>query len=80
MSMLDDIVFISALRQARRLMEQGHDAETAAETACPGAWRSYRPKVLERLLAEQKTAAREGVRQPERRTSAATGRRRRGKS
>jgi len=62
MSMLDDIVFVSALRQARRLMEQGHDAEMAAETACPGAWRIYRRMVLDRLLTEQKITARESVR------------------
>lgn len=58
MSLLDDIVFSSALSQARRLLEQGYDAQTAADCACPGAWRIYRQKVLDCLLTERKIAAR----------------------
>lgn len=58
MSLLDDIVFSSALSQARRLLEQGYDAQTAADCACPGAWRIYRQKVLDCLLAERKIEAR----------------------
>jgi hypothetical protein len=59
MSLLDDIVLSSALNQARRLLEQGFDAETAAESACPGAWRIYRQRVLDKLLTEKKIKARQ---------------------
>ncbi len=59
MSMLDDIVFSLALAQARRLLKQGYGAEKAAEYACPGAWKSYRHRVLNRLRAEQRSDGRE---------------------
>jgi hypothetical protein len=59
MSLLDDIVFSSALNQARRLLEQGYDTETAADAACPGAWRIYRQRVLDKLLIEKKIEARQ---------------------
>ena len=59
MPMLDDIVFSSALAQARRLLKQGYRAEKAAEYACPGAWKSYRKRVLDRLRAEQRSDGRE---------------------
>jgi hypothetical protein len=62
MSMLDDIVFSSALAHARRLLDQGYDAEKAAETACPGAWMVYRQGVLDRLLTDRKIRARERTR------------------
>lgn len=54
MSMLDEIIFSSALAQARRFVERGLDAEKAAEHACPGAWAVYRERVLAKLLDEQK--------------------------
>lgn len=59
MSLLDDIVLSSALNQARRLLDRGYDAETAADCACPGAWRIYRQRVLDKLLAEKKIKARQ---------------------
>ena len=71
MSMLDDIVFSSALDQARRLLKQGYGAEKAAEYACPGAWKIYRHLVLDRLLAEQSNDGREyDVSTPQTSTSA----------
>jgi hypothetical protein len=62
MTMLDDIVFSSALAHARRLLDQGYDAEKAAENACPGAWADYRQRVLDRLLTDRKIKARERTR------------------
>jgi hypothetical protein len=62
MSMLDDIVFSSALAHAHRLLDQGYDVESAAETACPGAWTIYRQGVLDRLLTDRKIKARERTR------------------
>jgi hypothetical protein len=59
MSMLDDIVFSSALAQARRLLKEGCRAEKAAKYACPGAWKIYRKRVLKALLTEQQNATRE---------------------
>ncbi len=59
MTMLDDIVFSSALAQARRLLKQGYAAETAADYACHGAWRVYRQRVIDTLLAEQTGDGRE---------------------
>jgi hypothetical protein len=59
MLMLDDIVFSSALAQARRLVKQGYDAEAAADYACHGAWNVYRKRVMETLLAEQTGDGRE---------------------
>jgi len=59
MSMLDDIVFASALAEARRLMSAGFKAEKAAECACHGAWTVYRQRVLARLLADQRTSRRD---------------------
>jgi hypothetical protein len=59
MLLLDDIVFSSALAQARRLLKQGYDAEKAAKYACRGAWKIYRKRVLDRLLAEQRSDGRE---------------------
>ncbi len=49
MSMLDDMVFSSALAQARRLLKKGYGAEKAAKYACPGAWKIYRNRVLARI-------------------------------
>jgi hypothetical protein len=57
--MLDDIVFSSALARARRLLKQGYAAEKAAKNACPGAWKIYRKRVLNALLAEQQSDNRE---------------------
>jgi hypothetical protein len=59
MSMLDDIVFSSALAEARRLISAGYEAEKAAECACHGAWAVYRQRVLARLLADQKSSRRD---------------------
>jgi hypothetical protein len=59
MLLLDDIVFSSALAQARRLLKRGYSAEKAAKYACPGAWKIYRHRVLDRLLAEQRSDGRE---------------------
>ena len=59
MHKLDEIVFLSALAQARRLMKQGHAAKQAAEHACTGAWVVYRERVLNALLAEQMSDDRE---------------------
>ncbi len=53
MHKLDEIVFHSALAQARRLMKLGYAAEQAAEYACTGTWVVYRERVLNALLAEQ---------------------------
>ena len=59
MSMLDDIVFSSALAQARRLLKQGYRAEKAAKYACPGAWKIYRKRVLNALLTEHQSDTQE---------------------
>lgn len=59
MPTLDYIVFNSALSKARRLLEQGYSAEKAAECACPGAWKTYRKQVLDRLLADQRCEGRD---------------------
>ena len=66
MLMLDDIVFSSALAQARRLLKQGYDAETAAEYACHGAWKVYRNRVMDTLLAEQAGDGRADTKPPSR--------------
>ena len=62
MSMLDDIVFSSALAEARRLISAGYEAEKAAECACHGAWAVYRQRVLARLLAARRGRQRDNLR------------------
>lgn len=59
MLLLDDIVFVSALAQARRLLKQGYNAEMAAKYACPGAWKIYRERVLDTLVTERRREGRD---------------------